>query len=273
MAVLRHAVTVRALEPGRLAELTTLFCDVAESTRARGEVIVMPDGQPVADVRLTGGRHLRAGARYELAEAGATDKVSLRIREWRRGGAIAVEQLLGSPDVNARLTARLACPDRPRLLEAEGRIQGSGAMYSGSGKARIDLGAWWTAADLAPGAPPVARAPATARVKHRLGEARLYLRPRRADDGWWRVEVAVTLRGRWLLRPVAAVVLLLAGGPLRRGFRTGVERAAEGWDEALGELLALGPDELRAELLRHAAEGAQPSGDRKDSEEVREERG
>ncbi|MFF1920996.1 hypothetical protein ACFVW8_10545 [Streptomyces sp. NPDC058221] len=258
MTALRHAVTVLALEPARLGELTTLFLDVAESSRAHGHAIVMPDGQPVADVRLVGGHHLRAGARYELAEAGATDKVTLRIHEWRRGGSIAVEHLLSSNDVNTRLTARLACPDRPRLLEAEGRMWGRGAMYSASGKARIDLAAWWAAAQLPPGAPPAARAPATARVKHRLGEARLYLRPRRGDDGRWHVEVAVTLRGRWLLRPVAAVALLLAGGPLRRSFRTGVEQAAEGWNEALGELLALGPDELRAELQRLAAEGSPP---------------
>ncbi|NEC04389.1 hypothetical protein G3I26_03850, partial [Streptomyces sp. SID7909] len=61
-----------------------------------------------------------------------------------------------------------------------------------------------------------------------------------------------TVRGRWLLRPVAAVALLLAGGPLRRGFRDAVEQAAEGWNEAVARLLELGPDGVREELGRTA---------------------
>ncbi|NED15906.1 hypothetical protein G3I33_31120, partial [Streptomyces sp. SID9124] len=70
-----------------------------------------------------------------------------------------------------------------------------------------------------------------------------------------RVEVAASVRGRWLLRPVVAVVLLLAGRPMRRGFRDAVERAAEGWNEAVGRLLELGPDGIREELARQAARG------------------
>ncbi|WNI22898.1 hypothetical protein [Streptomyces sp. ITFR-16] len=258
MAVLRHSVSVLALDQERVREAVAALCDLAESSRAHGEVILTGDGQTVADIRLAGGRHLRPGARYELMEPGATDRVTLRLREWRRSTAIAVEQLMSAPEMSARLAVRLASPDRPRLLEAEGRFrgaEGSGRMRRGSGKARLDLAAWWAAAGLPPGAPPVARAPATVRVRHLLGEARLYLRPRRDGDGRWLVEAAVTLRGRWLLRPVAAVALLPAGGMLRRGFRSGVERAAEGWNEAVAELLALSPKELRAELTRQATEG------------------
>ncbi|THA69250.1 hypothetical protein E6P78_12565 [Streptomyces sp. A0958] len=258
MTVLRHSVSVLALEPELVAELASLLCGLAESTRARGERVLMPDGQPVEGLRLVRGRHLGAGARYEIEGSEDSERMAVRVREWRRTGACEVELLLGAPDLNGRLSLRLAAPDRPRLFEARGRMwgpDGSGALHRGAGKARVDLTAWWAAALLPPGAPPAARAPATARVRHLLGEARLYLRPRRAEDGRWLVEAAVSLRGRWLLRPVAAVALLLAGGPLRRGFRDGVERAAEGWDEAVGELLALGPDGIREELTRQAAEG------------------
>ncbi|MEU3144667.1 hypothetical protein [Streptomyces sp. NPDC006999] len=257
MTVLRHSVSVLALEPDRLQELTGLIFDLAESTRAQGEEILLEDGQPVEDVRLVEGRHLRPGARYELSEAGATDQVALLVREWQRRSAIAVEQLLVSDDATVRMTLRLRTPDRPRLLEVEGRVrgpEGSGALRRGSGKARLDLVAWWAATGLAPGAPPAVRAPATARLKHRLGKARLCLRPRRADGGRWQVDVALTVRGRWLLRPVAAVALMVAGRPVRRGFRSAVEQAADAWNRSIGELLALTPDGLRAELKRQATE-------------------
>ncbi|UYQ60216.1 hypothetical protein [Streptomyces peucetius] len=257
MTVLRHSVTVLAVEPGRFHELLRVFLDFAESTRGRGAEILLENGQPVADVRLVKGRHLRPGARYELSEAGATDRVALLVREWRRDDAIVLEQLLVSDDLTVRMSLRLRSPDRPRLVEAEGRMQGqegSGTLHRGSGKARLDLAAWWAATELAPGAPSVARAPATARLKHRLGQARLHLRPQRADDGRWHVDVALTVRGRWLLRPVAAFVLMVAGCPVRLGFRSAVEQAAVEWNRAIGGLLALGPEDLRAELARQAAE-------------------
>lgn len=257
VTVLRHSVSVLALESDRLQELTKLIFDFAESTRAQGEEIVLEDGRPVADVRLVKGRHLRPGARYELAEAGATDQVAVLVREWQRRSAIAVEQLLASDDVTVRMALRLRTPDRPRLLEVEGQVrgpEGSGALRRGSGKVRLDLAAWWAATDLAPGALPAARAPATVRLRHRLGKAHLDLRPRRADGGRWQVDVAVTVRGRWLLRPVVAVALMVAGRPVRRGFRSEVEQAADEWNRSIGELLALTPDDLWAELTRQATE-------------------
>ncbi|MCK8432050.1 hypothetical protein G3I77_03120 [Streptomyces sp. D2-8] len=257
MTVLRHSVSVLALEPDRLRMLTELIFDLAESTRARGGEIVLEDGRPVADLRLAKGRHLRPGARYELSEDGATEQVAVLVREWQRRSAIAVEQLLVADDVTVWTALRLRAPDRPRLLEAEGRVrgpEGSGALRRGTGRARLDLTAWWAAADLAPGAPSATRAPATARLKHRLVKAHLNLRPWRADAGRWQVDVAVTVRGRWLLRPVVAVALMVAGGPVRRGFRTAVEQAADAWNRSIGELLALTPDDLRAELTRNATE-------------------
>ncbi|MEU2130800.1 hypothetical protein [Streptomyces sp. NPDC018352] len=63
------------------------------------------------------------------------------------------------------------------------------------------------------------------------------------------------MHGRLLLRPVVAFALLLAGVPLRRGFRSSVERAAGQWNEALGRILATGPDEPRAEPAGHLVTG------------------
>lgn len=253
MTTLRHSVTVLAVERGLVAELAPAFWDMAESTRTEGAAVLAPDGQPVPDLRLLRGRHLRAGALYEIGRADDGERMAVRIREWRRASAVELEQRLRAPDLNARVTLRLTAPDRPRLIEGRGRMwgpDGSGVLRRGSGRARADLAAWWDAAALPPGAPPAARAPVTVRLRHLLGEARLQLRPRRAEDGRWLVEAVATVRGRWLLRPVAAVGLLLAGGPLRRGFRDAVERAAEGWDEAVGRLLELGPEDIREELTR-----------------------
>ncbi|AXE25381.1 hypothetical protein C0216_19730 [Streptomyces globosus] len=257
MTVLRHSVSVLALEPHRLQALTRLVLDFAASTRADGQEVVLADGRPVPDMRLVRGRHLRPGARYELWEAGTADQVTVLVREWRRHSAIALEQRLVSDDVTAWMALRLCTPDRPRLLEAEGRVrgpEGSGALRRGSGKARLDLAAWWAAACLPSGTPPAARAPVTARLKHPLGKAHLSLRPRRADGGRWQVDVTLTVRGRRLLRPVAAIALAVAGRRVQQGFRSAVEQAADSWNRSIGELRALSPDDLRAELARHATE-------------------
>ncbi|WP_406252477.1 hypothetical protein OH786_12735 [Streptomyces atratus] len=255
MARLHHTVTVRAPDRELLDACAGLVWDLVESTRARGRSVVLPDGRAVPGLALVKGRHLRPGARYESHGPDTGELDTTVIREWRRGSAIAVEQLMRSPELSGRMALRLRSPDRPASLEIEGRMwgpEGSGSLRRMSGRASLDLAAWWAAAALAPGAPPVARAPATARLKHRLGVARLYLRPRRAEPGLWFVDVTVTAHGRLLLRPVAAFALLLAGVPLRRGFRSSVEEAAERWNEVLGRVLAKDLDELRAELAERA---------------------
>ncbi|MYQ77960.1 MULTISPECIES: hypothetical protein [unclassified Streptomyces] len=196
MAVLRHSVTVLAVERALVAELAPLLWDLAESTRAEGTTVVTPDGQPVEDLRLLKGRHLRAGALYEIGRADDGERMAVRIREWRRASAVEVEQRLSAPDLNAKVSLRLTAPDRPRLVEGRGRMwgpDGSGVLRRGSGRARADLAAWWDAAALPPGAPPAAHAPVTVRLKHLLGEARLHLRPRRAEDERWAVEAVARL--------------------------------------------------------------------------------
>ncbi|MEK8144592.1 hypothetical protein NKH18_31700 [Streptomyces sp. M10(2022)] len=43
------------------------------------------------------------------------------------------------------------------------------------------------------------------------------------------------MRGRLLMRPVAAVTLFFCQVPLRRGFRSAVDQAADQWNAALGD--------------------------------------
>ncbi|WUH88782.1 hypothetical protein OG900_38315 [Streptomyces sp. NBC_00433] len=254
MTVLHHCVSVVAVTPEQFGQLAESVLDFAQSTRSRGEAIAVEDGRTVPDVRLVKGRHLRPGARYDLSHAGGTGTAVLAIQQWQRGRSIAVEQVVTSDEGTTRTAVRLRAPDRPRLLEADIRVRGSQPLRRVAGKGQVDLAAWWTAAALTPGTPPTAHAPATARLSHPLGRARLHLRPRRARDGRWEVGVTVAVNGRWLLRPLAAFALMVAGRPVRREFRSAVEQAAGAWDQAIGELLALSPDELRARLTRLATE-------------------
>lgn len=258
MTVLRHSVSVASLTPDQLRQLVASACDFAQSTRVRGQEVVLEDGSPVPGVRLVKGHHLRPGARYDIADDGGTGSATVLVRQWQRGEALAVEQLLVSAEGTARTVVRLRAPDHPRLVEVQGRAAGSGWLRRWSGKARLDLAAWWAAAAIAPEDPPAARAPATARLKHPLGQVRLYVRPQRAAGDRWQVNVTVVVHGRWLLRPAAALALMVAGRPVRGVFRSALEQAAADWDRAMGELLALGPDELRTHLARTAAARTEP---------------
>ncbi|NEE61775.1 hypothetical protein G3M55_96905, partial [Streptomyces sp. SID8455] len=58
----------------------------------------------------------------------------------------------------------------------------------------------------------------------------------------------LSVRGRWLLRPVAAVALVLVRKPVERGFREGVDSAAEEWAGMLAELPSLHGEALRAQI-------------------------
>ncbi|MBM7437187.1 hypothetical protein [Streptomyces sp. HB132] len=265
MARFDHTVTVTPLDRAWFEECARFALDTSESTRTRrGGDIVLGDGGPlVPGIRLLKGRHLRAGARYEIAsdadeEAGTPgvspvhDPVVMTVREWRRSNAIAVELRMDSADLAVRLAGRLRTPDRPGTLDVgfDVRSPVGGSLHRASGRARLDLAAWWAAAAARAGSLPPARAPLTARAKHRLGRARLTITPRPADDGSWEVGVTLTVRGRSLLRPVAALALLFGRVPLRRAFRSGVDQAAAGWNEALASAPLPDPDELRAELVK-----------------------
>ncbi|MGW0787196.1 hypothetical protein ACWD04_02830 [Streptomyces sp. NPDC002911] len=58
------------------------------------------------------GRHLRAGARYTVTSDPAPPvTTTVRIREWRRSTAIALEQRLTSADVTGRVALRPRTPE------------------------------------------------------------------------------------------------------------------------------------------------------------------
>lgn len=226
--------------------------DLFDASRERDGAILLPDGRPVHGIRLLKGRHLESGARYgEMAgphRDGAPEATVLR--EWRPSRTVELESLMAEEGMSMRVGVRVREPRTPRELEVslDGHNPKGGSLYRFSGRAKVDLRAWWAALEQSLSAPPAARAPVVGRAAHRLGKARLTVTPRPAEDGSWQVSVALSVRGRWLLRPVAAVALVFARRPIERGFREGVDSAAEEWAEMLAEVGPLHGEALRAEI-------------------------
>ncbi|MFF7492093.1 hypothetical protein [Streptomyces rubiginosohelvolus] len=275
MARFAHTVTVAALDRGWFEEAADALVDLLDASReGPGGTVVLADGRAVEGLRLLKGRHLRPGARYgevpaaregagtgaEAADGpaalacGTGDSPAVPqavvLRAWRPSHSVEVESLVVEEGMSLKLGLRLSGPRRPRAVELSlaGHQPGGGSLYRFSGRGKADLAAWWAAVDRLPIAPPAARPPASGRAVHRLAKARLTLTPRPAEDGSWRITVALSVRGRWLLRPVGAVVLFFARGPLERGLREAAESAAAEWNTALAELTPLHGEALRAEI-------------------------
>ncbi|SCF78330.1 hypothetical protein [Streptomyces sp. Cmuel-A718b] len=280
MARFAHTVTVAALDRGWFEEAAGALVDLLDASReGPGGSVVLADGRPVEGLRLLKGRHLRPGARYgevpavpegvgeapvehagaeaapvehAAAEAGDSPDApqAVVLRTWRPSHSVEAESLVEEDGMSLKVGLRLSEPRRPRAVELSlsGHKPGGGSLYRFSGRGKADLAAWWAAVDRLPSAPPAARAPVSGRAVHRLAKARLTLTPRPAEGGSWRITVVLSMRGRWLLRPVGAVVLFFARGPVERGLREAAESAAGEWNTALAGLTPLHGEALRAEI-------------------------
>lgn len=254
MARFEHTVTVAALDRGWFEEAAGHLVDLFDASREQGGALLLPDGRPVHGLRLLKGRHLRPGAQYgetpDPEKDGASAVETAVLREWRPSRAVEVESLVAEEGMSLRVRVRLREPRTPGALDLslDGHHPKGGSLYRFSGRGKADPHAWWAALDRPAAAPPAGRAPVVGKAVHRLAKARLTVTPRPAGDGSWQVRVVLGVRGRWLLRPVGAVALLLVRGPVARGFREAVESAAEEWNTALAELTPLHGDALRAEI-------------------------
>lgn len=277
MARFEHTVSVAALDRGWFEEAAGAVVDLLDASREQDGAVLLADGRAVDGVRLLKGRHLRPGARYGSApEPAGPDDAEGRagtppvsgaavLREWRPSRSVEVESLMEEDSFSVRARIRLRDPLTPRALEVSlsGHNPKGGSLYRFSGRGTADLAAWWAAVDRPHTAPPAARPPVSGKAVHRLGKARLTVTPRPAEDGSWRVSVVLGVRGRWLLRPVGAVALFFARGPMTRGFREAVDRAAEEWNTAFAELTPLHGEALRTEIadaLTEPAELPAPTG-------------
>ncbi|MFJ9638126.1 hypothetical protein [Streptomyces sp. NPDC101178] len=262
MARFEHTVTVAALDRHWFEEAAGHVVDLFDASRERDGAILLPDGRPIHGLRLLKGRHLESGARY--GEIPGTDRdgapEATVLREWRPSRTVELESLVAEEGMSMRVGVRVREPRTPRELEVslDGHNPQGGSLYRFSGRAKVDLRAWWAALDQPLSAPPAARAPVVGRAVHRLAEARLTVTPRPAEDGSWQVSVVLTVRGRWLLRPVAGVALAFARRPVDRGFREAVDSSVEGWAEMLAEAVPLRGEALRAEIADALTEPPEP---------------
>jgi hypothetical protein len=271
MARFEHTVSVAALDRGWFEEAAGAMVGLLDGSREQDGAVLLADGRAVDGVRLVKGRHLQPGARYgstpDPADADSTAETSpvsgaAVLREWRPSRSIEVESLMEEDSFSFRARMRLHDPLTPRALELSlsGHNPKGGSLYRFSGRGKADLAAWWAAVDRPHAAPAAARPPVSGKAVHRLGKARLTVTPRPAEDGSWRVSVVLGVRGRWLLRPVGAVAMFFARGPMTRGFREAVESAAEEWNTALAELTPLYGEALREEIADALTEPAERPG-------------
>ncbi|MFI8091898.1 hypothetical protein ACIF9R_26840 [Streptomyces sp. NPDC086080] len=256
MVALRHTMVLTPVPRPWLTDALAVLLDLAEDTRTEAGRVLLPDGREVPDVRHAEGRHLRPGAVYESTgggEPGETGRIT--VEEWNRRRALRLALAVSAPEGAFALRCSLHRPNRPRLLEIDGRARVENvwsALSRVSGGARLRCDDWWAAAD-------TGRTGRTAPLRARLecGAARADLRavPEPGGlDGHWAVTVTVGLRGRRLLRPVAAVALHLFRGHLQRSLATTLDELAAEWNDTVPGLVAMGPDALRREIL--TAEGA-----------------
>ncbi|MFE4419154.1 hypothetical protein [Streptomyces sp. NPDC056817] len=287
MVSVRHEVVVEPVPYPWLVDALAVIRTLLEESQADGQGLVLPDGQVIPDIRLTQGRHLRPGSVYLTEidvevevedddedddgdgiaqadanavadgsgiseDAEASETVQITVREWDHRRAVRLELALVSDDMNVELDAALKSPDRPCLVEISGRARGDASartLFGMTGRARVRLDDWWPAADT--GCTPPS-APAAARLDHPWIRADVRVVPRPSpsrDDGRWELHVTVSLRGRRLLRPVAAVVLAVATRRIRRSVVQTLDNLAAQWNDRVPHLVAMNMDELRETLL------------------------
>ncbi|MEV7862113.1 hypothetical protein AB0O86_25620 [Streptomyces hirsutus] len=270
MVSLSHTMVLAPVPHAWLVDTLAVLMGLAESSRVEARRVLLPDGQVLPDVRLTEGRHLRPGAVYDMVldgeEEGDGDgnageksasedpgeSVRVTVGKWDRR---TVRLGVAVSGANAVLEGEgtLRGPDRPRVAEISGRARIEGvwsALSRPAGRAQLRLDDWWTASD-------TGRAPRSAPLQARLecgaawAELRAVPGPCPVDEGW-EVAVTVRIRGRRLLRPVAAIALRLSRRRLQRALTEALENLATHWNTEVPRLTAMGPDDIRRKILSAA---------------------
>ncbi|MEU9446555.1 hypothetical protein AB0D42_38140 [Streptomyces sp. NPDC048304] len=256
MTPISHSVIVASVSRPRFEQALAVVHDVVSGTRSEDGRVLLPDGRPVPGMRLVKGEHLAPGAVYEAdsEDGGHETQEQLRIVVRRSGSepAARLEHVLGDEETVTVVEGALRSVGRPAAAELRGSLRTAGrwtALRQAHGEARVDFRAWWKAA----AGRRFSGAPFDARLEHRFGTARLRAVPRPRDEGHWEIRLVVSLRGRSVMRPVAALGLQMFRRRLREAFADAVDRTAQVWNETVPNTLALDMDELRTHILDSAA--------------------
>ncbi|MGQ5633306.1 MULTISPECIES: hypothetical protein [unclassified Streptomyces] len=258
MTRISHSVIVASVPRPWFERALAVVQDVVSGTRCEGGRVLLPDGRPVPGVRLVKGEHLAPGATYEAAgdseDAGRVPRKQVRFVVRRSGSepAARLELVLGDEETVTAVEGALRGAERPAAVELRGSLRAAGrwpALRRAHGEARADFRAWWKAA----AGRRFSGAPFEARLEHRFGTARLRAVPRPHDEDHWEVRLVVSLRGRSVLRPVAALGLLMFHRRLREAVADAVDGTARVWNEIVPNTRALDTGRLRTRILDSAA--------------------
>jgi hypothetical protein len=246
MVRFQHTVALEPVPRRWFEELVVMLYELVQESSAEGERISLADGRVLPGIRLVKGRHRRPGAVYEIEDEESA-QAFLTLHEWNRRSGVRLEQSVSQEEMSITLDGSLRGVDRPREAELRGTVEVEGKwawLTRASGRARLDLAQWWTAA----AQQSFTRSPLCIWLTHCLVRAVVRAEPRRLDGGRWAVRVTVKARGCGVIRPLAAVGLGLAHGPVRRAFAEALDEAAAVWNKTVPAATA--KDVLS---MRHAA--------------------
>ena len=251
MARFRGQLVLASVPRGWLERLVNEFCETFVALEVQDGLLVSESGEAMG-VRLAEGRHATVGARYQDAEASESSLTEVVLTGWDRTGETSVKIRNRSAGGTSVYDVRLHSVASPRMVIAEGAHQGTRArlrrLTRVSWTARLDLEQWWMRADS-----PVDRgkaAPLIIEISHPFARGVVLAVPRHNGDEHWAVVLTVSLKGRFVLRPLAAAALLLARRTIHRMLQQELETLAKEWNTAVPDALKKDPrDFIRRELL------------------------
>ena len=187
-----------------------------------------------------------------ITEANESSLTDVVLTGWDRTGETSVKICDRSDEGTSVYDVRLHSVASPGTVIADGAYQGARArprrLTRVSWTARLDLEQWWMRADS-----PVDRgktAPLIIEISHPLARGAVLAVPRRKGHEHWTIVLTVSLKGRFVLRPLAAAVLRFARRTIHRTLQKELDTIAKEWNTAVPDALKKDPrDFIRQELL------------------------
>lgn len=187
-----------------------------------------------------------APPRRDTRYASDDGTIEVIVDSWYRQGLTAGRVHIVDDESMAICHVRLDSAAAPRTVDVEWDFRmttrGISWLTATTGTARLDLDRWW-AGSPRPGGDPAVKA----RGRYAIVRGSFAATPELGDR--WRVTVTGRLRGRGLLRPLAAIGLLIGRRRLKDAVRSAMDKFGERWNDEVPDLVARQPDEIR-ELIK-----------------------